>query len=338
MTGAAGFGSAATPGREECDVRFSLVMAAHNAAATLGRAVDSVIAQGFGRWELIIVDDGSADETGRIAREYAARDARVTVLEQEHGGCGAARRAGALAARGEFVTKVDADDALLPDALERLSRFIDRRPGYDIYSAHGYKVYSDGTRTEVFGDPKYQRELSLTLEDLIDDCWIFGGAASIRRGVLERIGGFRAEVRCEDYDVWLRALAAGATHRFTPDHVYLWSIGVPGRMNEDPTRSFISYIAILNDLVASGVLAGRHVDLARASIEKFERRIRQLEETGTTDADFTNRQAARFKATVNRIFGHRLGGAVIALANRVKWCVKPIRVALARRERRKGVR
>ncbi len=318
--------------------RFSIVLPAYNAAETLARAVDSILVQSCADWELIIIDDGSTDTTGHVARGYARRDPRIRVRTQLNAGCAGARRAGALLARGEFVTKMDADDYLLPDALAVLSAAIDAEPGFDIYSVHGFREFSDGSRVEIFGDPKYRKPLSLTLEDLIDECWIFGGAASIRRDVLERVGGFRAEMRCEDYDLWLRALAAGATHRFVPAYVYVWSMGVPGRMNADPVPSFASYIIILEDLIGRGVFTEHQVVLARASIAKFEERICQLEESGMTDADFTNAQAAAFKARVHRVLGERAGSAVIAAADRLKWIVRPVRVALARRERLKRTR
>lgn len=316
--------------------RFSLVMAAYRAGDTIERAIESVVAQAYPEWELIVVYSDSGDATAEVAERYAATRSGIRAIAQPALGCAAARRAGAEAARGEFVTKVDADDYLLPHALETLSAAIDTEPGYDIYSAHGYREFPDGRRLDVFGDPRFTRPLSLTLDDLIDECWIFGGAATIRRDTLERVGGFRDEMRCEDYDLWLRALAAGATHRYVPEHLYVWSMGVPGRMNEDPRRSFRSYIQILDDLIDTGVLTGEHVGRARRSIAKFEERIRQLTESGCTDADFTDAQARRFKGAATRLFGERLGGAVIRAADRVKWVVRPLRVRMARRARRRS--
>ncbi len=311
-------------------------MAAYRAGGTIERAVESILGQTFPDWELIIVYSDGGDSTGELAERYAMTESRIRAVAQPALGCAAARRAGAELARGEFVTKVDADDYLLPEALETLSAAIDTEPGYDIYSAHGYREFPDGTRLDVFGDPRFRKSLSLTLSDLIEECWIFGGAASIRREVLERVGGFRAEMRCEDYDLWLRALAAGATHRFVPEHIYVWSMGIPGRMNEDPRLSFASYIVIFDDLIERGVLTGDYVEQANRSIAKFEERIRQLTESGSTDADYTNGQALRFTRSVRRLLGDRLGDVVIAWADRVKWIVRPARVRIARRRRLKS--
>lgn len=315
--------------------RFSLVLPAYNTEQTVGRAIESVLAQSYQAWELIVIDDGSTDSTRAVAEEFAARDPRVRVVTQPNAGCAGARRAGALLASGEFVTKLDADDELLPSALAELSAAIADAPGYDIYSANGWKVAPDGTRTEIFGDPRFDLPLSLTLEDLIDDCWIFGGAASIRRGTLERLGGFRGDVRCEDYELWLRALANGATHRYVPVRAYLWYVGRSGRMNEFPEVTFESYIRVLTELQQSDRLTDEQRRLVQRSIDKLRVRIAQLEETGTTDADYTNEQARRFRSGAIRLFGERGGRAVVRLADRLKWVVRPVRVALARRARRR---
>lgn len=315
--------------------RFSLVMPAYNAQDTLERAVGSVLAQTHDDWELVIVDDGSSDGTLQIARGLEAQDARIRVVTQPNTGCAGARRTGALRARGEFVTKVDADDQLTSDALAVLSRAIDAEPGYDIYSATGYKVYPDGSKREALNDPRFLRPTSLTVEDLIDDCWIFGGAASIRRTTLEHVGGFRSQMRCEDYDLWLRALAQGATHRYIPAHIYLYTMELAGRMNEDPIPSFRSYIEILRDLDAEGLFDDEQQLLVQRAIAKFEDRIAQLQETGTTVAEYTDAQARRFKTAVHRIFGRRVGDQVILALDKVKWVVKPVRIALAKRARSK---
>lgn len=317
--------------------RFSIVMPAYQAQATLARAIDSVLAQTCGDWELIVVDDGSTDGTRSIAEEYVGRDDRVTLVRlPDNTGCAAARGVGAKAATGAFVTKFDADDELEPHALAVLSDAIDAHPKFDIYSATGYKVYPDGSVREALNDPKFLRSLSLTLDDLIDDCWIFGGGATIRRETLERIGGFRPQMHCEDYDLWLRALAGGATQLYIPEHIYRYSMGLAGRMNEYPERSFRSYIEILTDLRERGVFDARRQRLVDASIAKFAERVRQLESTGSTDAEFTDAQARWVKERVYRVFGSRVGDAVILALDKVKWAVKPLRVAIARRRRLKG--
>src|SRR5690606_3582246 len=93
----------------------SVIIPAYNAGRWLADAVNSVLAQTFGDWEVIIVNDGSTDNTSEIARNFA--DSRIRVIDQRNAGVSAARNAGLDAALGSFITFLDADDALLPACL-----------------------------------------------------------------------------------------------------------------------------------------------------------------------------------------------------------------------------
>jgi glycosyltransferase involved in cell wall biosynthesis len=98
----------------------SFVIPAHNAAATLQKAVESLQAQTVGNWEAVIVDDGSTDDTLLIAKRLAAADTRLRVFTQTQGGPSAERNAGIDAVRGDGLVFLDADDWLLPAYLERM--------------------------------------------------------------------------------------------------------------------------------------------------------------------------------------------------------------------------
>ena len=97
---------------------ISVIIPCYNAAAYLEECLQSVLAQTMASFEIIIVDDGSKDDTLAIAQRAARLDARIRVLHQENAGVGAARNAGLDAAQGEYVTFVDGDDLLVPDAFE----------------------------------------------------------------------------------------------------------------------------------------------------------------------------------------------------------------------------
>ena len=105
--------------------QLSVIVPAYNARETLKRCLDSILGQSFRDLELIVVDDGSTDETPRICDEYAAADERVRVLHQPNGGVSRARNAGIDAARGERLAFVDADDHLLPEAYETMLRALE---------------------------------------------------------------------------------------------------------------------------------------------------------------------------------------------------------------------
>lgn len=95
----------------------SVIIPAYNAAPWLKSAVDSIHAQSFQDWELIIVNDGSTDDTLQVAHDQ--KDHRVHVIDQRNAGVSAARNAGLTKALGNFIAFMDADDAMLPDNLER---------------------------------------------------------------------------------------------------------------------------------------------------------------------------------------------------------------------------
>lgn len=88
----------------------SVVMPAFNASGTIRRAIDSVISQTLTDWELLVVDDGSTDDTGQIVNEYASKDSRIKAIHKENGGVASARQKGMDAIHGEYVIHFDADD------------------------------------------------------------------------------------------------------------------------------------------------------------------------------------------------------------------------------------
>ncbi len=99
---------------------ISLITPVYNCRDVLDRCVASLLAQTFGQFELILVDDGSTDGSGEICDRWKERDARIRVIHQQNGGSGKARSAGLAAACGDWITFPDADDTLEPDMLARL--------------------------------------------------------------------------------------------------------------------------------------------------------------------------------------------------------------------------
>src|SRR5436190_1011588 len=101
-------------------VQFSVVVPTYNRAPTLPQAIESVLAQKNADFELIVVDDGSTDDTSAVVARFG--DARIAYLHQPNRGVSAARNAGAARAGGRLIVFLDSDDELLPDTLERFSR------------------------------------------------------------------------------------------------------------------------------------------------------------------------------------------------------------------------
>lgn len=125
----------------------SIVVPAYNAERYLGECLDSLINQSYRDIEVVIVDDSSVDETAAVARLYCLNDDRVRLIKlPTNSGTLAARRAGVLASRGDFVMLVDQDDELDPNAIERLVQFASERVS-DIYH-FGVRVVAENTEAQ----------------------------------------------------------------------------------------------------------------------------------------------------------------------------------------------
>lgn len=102
-------------------MRYSIIVPIYNANEYLRECLDSVLSQTFDDWECVCVDDASDDTSPFVLDEYAERDSRFRIIHQRHAGVGMARNVGIDAANGDYIVFLDADDTLLPDALEGLT-------------------------------------------------------------------------------------------------------------------------------------------------------------------------------------------------------------------------
>lgn len=244
-------------------MRLAFIIAAFNAQGTLRRALDSVLRQRHQDWEALVVDDGSTDSTLAIAQEYAARDPRFRVIHQANAGSGAARNAAIAIANADYTAYLDADDNLADDYTTVMLELMAEYPDRDIYSSDGLFVHDDGSTSLVFD---YGKVVSVRIENLLYECWILGGGALIRTEALRSLGGFREHLYGEDYDLWLRALAAGYSHVASPEPVYVYHKCVGGQKSEDPRAGVESMLQALQDLADSGSLTPRQETQARARI------------------------------------------------------------------------
>ena len=131
-------------------VRLSVVMHMFNVQSYVAQAVRSVLASSLSDLELILVDDGSTDDTQRVATEAAAGDPRVHLVSQANGGAGAARNTGLARAVGEYLTFADADDLVEPDHYERAVGLLDRT-GSDFCVAGHRRLTRSGEVLPGFG-------------------------------------------------------------------------------------------------------------------------------------------------------------------------------------------
>ena len=150
-------------------MKLSVIIPCYNAERYLGECLDSLLAQSETDFEVILVDDGSRDGTLAIARDYASRDARVTALHQENAGVCAARNLGLDCAQGEWVTFVDADDLLVPDAFSSMLAAADDSAdmvvcAHETFDEAGHtQVFQPETRWFALGAERKRRAVALRL-------------------------------------------------------------------------------------------------------------------------------------------------------------------------------
>jgi hypothetical protein len=185
-----------------------VVIPAFNTAQSVTVAIASALAQRDIDLEVVVVDDGSTDQTASRVREIQDRDARVRLFQQAHGGVARARNRGMSEARGEFIAFLDSDDEWMPEYLEAQLLVLED-PKYAVVTAN---VLNRGGRDD--GRPYWPASNALhelTLLDLITRVDAVCIMAVLRREVYEAVGLFddTFEKASEDYDYWLRAAAAG---------------------------------------------------------------------------------------------------------------------------------
>ena len=186
----------------------SIIMPAYNVAPYIAAAIRSALAQTFTDFELIVVDDGSKDETAEIVTGMARDDDRIRLVQQSNRGLAGARNTALRAARGEMFALLDSDDAWEPEFLAAQVAILEDRPDVDIVTGNGW--YLDGPRHGQLARPYPDPRPDPVLASIIGDEWSVFIMSVFRRRVYTAIGPFDEEMRSnEDYDFWLRAAMAG---------------------------------------------------------------------------------------------------------------------------------
>jgi glycosyltransferase involved in cell wall biosynthesis len=192
----------------------SVIIPTYNRADIVCRAIDSVLAQTYRNLEVIVVDDGSKDDT---PARLAAYGDRIIVLRQENAGPSIARNRGIARAQGSIIAFLDSDDYWLPEKLARQVEVLEKAgPSAVCCLCNCTIVYNDGSRGSTFqiADtmPGYPAALWLNPAEVLTTRFvIFSQAIAIRRECLERVGYFDEELPffCEDYELALRLSLEG---------------------------------------------------------------------------------------------------------------------------------
>lgn len=211
--------------------RVSIVMPARNAAATIGEAIDSVQAQDWRDWELIVIDDKSSDATARLVTERAAADPRIRLIAGAGEGASAARNRGIHAAIGDRLAFLDSDDWWDADFLSTMLAALNGQPDNTIPYCSYRRVMPDGSQTE----PRINTAVEYApFPAFALSCQVAIHAVLLDRARVAEAGGFdTALVTCEDWDLWQR-LARGGAHWVRVDRALAYYRTATGTLSRSP--------------------------------------------------------------------------------------------------------
>lgn len=231
--------------------KISVIVPLYNKEKYIGRAIDSILAQTFGDFEVIVVDDGSSDSSAKIIRGYD--DKRIRLVSQANAGPGAARNKGISESRCELLSFLDADDEWMPQFLEKSFTMLENNPDCDLTAC---TYFSGPQKTDLTGlfekfgmkGGKWQIENNLTDRQLRTSRYFLNLINIIlcRQGVIERYNGFRTKNRCdygEDTYLLTQLMFNHKIYRIMEPLLWYHSeaseLG-PGRKNTHPLDAFLA--------------------------------------------------------------------------------------------------
>jgi len=265
--------------------RVTVVIPTYNRARFIAEAIKSVLEQTFRDFELIVVDDGSTDDTAAVVSRFT--DPRLRYVYQTNQERSAARNHGIRLAQGEYVAFLDSDDVWLPAKLEYQVALLDARPAVGLAYTGAYIFEDQLTFTEQ--RPRWRGQVLKAL--LMEDNVVCGSGATplVRRACFARVGGFDETASIygvEDWDMWVRLATAGYEFDFVSQplarcRVHGTNTQKDAEKMEQATRVFFAKIlaqpayfasgevsrarvqSLLEFMVGRGYYTARQMDIAR---------------------------------------------------------------------------
>jgi glycosyltransferase involved in cell wall biosynthesis len=212
----------------------TVLLGVYNGAQRLGRAIESVLAQTFADFELLVIDDASQDASVRIVEQLAARDSRIRLLRNERNeGLGAVLHRGILEARADLIARMDADDVALPERLEKQVRFLSDHPRVDVLGTCAIDIDEDGR-------PLRERRVPTDHDTIVKLMWtnpLIHPTVMFRRDRVLAAGSYSATVRRrQDYELWFRCVRAGLGFANLPEPLLRYQV-TPATLRRNDVRA-----------------------------------------------------------------------------------------------------
>lgn len=248
------------------DTLVSIIVPAFKAQATIGATIDSVIAQTYSEWEMLIADDCSPDDTRAVIKEWAARDSRIRLIKlPTNSGPATARNAALSAAQGRWIAFLDSDDLWLPEKLARSLAFAQRQGAALIYTGFR-RIDINGHRTGQYIPVPQQ----LTYRQLLGNTIIATSTVLIDR---RQAGAVRMElVYYDDFVCWLSILKRGLTAHGLNEDLMRYRV-MPKSVSRNKRRSAAEVWKIYRAIEQLGRLAAswHFLNYAGRALLKYRR-------------------------------------------------------------------
>jgi glycosyltransferase involved in cell wall biosynthesis len=282
--------------------RFTVVIPAFNAARTIRSSIRSVLGQTEQDFEVIIVDDGSTDETSDCVRSFAA-DPRLRVIRQSNGGPSSARNAGISAASGSYVSVLDADDLWLPEYLEVMGGALEANPDAPFAYTDAWVLDGETGRVRRASAMSYQHPPKTALSWrpffllLLEHNFVYT-SVTMRRSILDEVGGYDESLSTgEDWELWLRIVGRGTPPVRPPGSLAIHR-NHPASLANDTLKMTRNICEIYRRFAEDPAADAEVRALARRQLEEWTETARTLEDPPILVR--ARRQAGRLKRRVLR--------------------------------------
>ncbi len=234
-------------------VLVSVVVPAYNAARTLDETLRSVRGQTHTKLEIIVVDDGSIDDTAALALRHADADPRVKVIRQKNAGVAAARNTGWRAARADIVALIDSDDLWAPEKIERQLQALEQGgPDTGLVYCFFVRIDAQGMMSEKANPKPYAGDV---LDQILEDNFVGNGSSMlVRKKIIADCGGFDESLHaagaqgCDDYLFCCRA-AEICRYAVVPDFLVGYR-DMPGSVSASVKKMLRSWILSADQMLA----------------------------------------------------------------------------------------
>jgi glycosyltransferase involved in cell wall biosynthesis len=271
--------------------RVSVLMPCFNVADTIDEAMESLVDQTVSDIEIVAVDDGSSDATGKLLAKWQARDTRVRVVPLAHAGIITALNEGLRICRAPLIARMDADDLSHPQRLERQKSFLDRHNEIAVVgclvehfpadkASQGFQIYTEWLNNLVAAD-------SIAKAIFIESP-LAHPSVMMRRTWLDRVGGYQDYGWPEDYDLWLRMHLDGARFAKVPEVLLFWR-DHPHRLTRTDSRySVENFLRAKARYLCQGPLADRDAVIVWGAGQMGRRLSKHLLNEGAPLAAFVD--------------------------------------------------